>query len=89
MGNLIWMVVTLVTDWQTCFYRKAAVYKRRVENAIKTRELQRAKAQEKVQNESTSMSSSIVNNEGLLDKSVIKNKEGVNMDELLAEEDAL
>lgn len=88
MLNITWIVVTLITDWQTCFYRKAAVYKRRVENAIEQRRQQQAKAQEKIQNESaTSMSGSIVNNDGLADKSMIKKQDGVNMDELLKVED--
>ena len=89
MLNIVWIVVTLITDWQTCFYRKAAVYKRRVENAIEQRrQQQQAKAQEKIQNElTTSMSGSIINNEGVADKSLIKKQDGVNMDELLKVED--
>jgi len=33
--NIIWIVVTLVADWRSCFYRKAFQYKRRVDNAVK------------------------------------------------------
>ena len=32
--NIIFVVTTLVTDWRTCFYRKASQYKRRVDSAV-------------------------------------------------------
>ena len=33
--NSIWLLVTLITDYDCAFYRKAFVYKRRVERALK------------------------------------------------------
>jgi len=69
--NLLWIIVTLVTDWQTCFYRKAAVYKKRVEDAVEQRRRQMAKAQEKSHNESsTATFVSSLQGEGHLDKSI-------------------
>ena len=35
--NVIWLVVTLVTDFDSAFYRKASVYKRRVDKAAAKR----------------------------------------------------
>jgi hypothetical protein len=33
--NAVWLTVTLLSDFDSAFYRKAFVYKRRVEKALK------------------------------------------------------
>ena len=30
----VWILVTLITDWNTVFYRKAIIYKRRVDEEL-------------------------------------------------------
>ena len=75
--NLLWIAVTLVADWRTCFYRKAAQYKRRVETAIEQRKQQMLKTQEKMQIESSTATfiDSTHYDEGQFDKSMRVDKE--------------
>lgn len=32
--NFVWILVTLITDWNTVFYRKAIIYRKRVDDEL-------------------------------------------------------
>jgi len=74
--NIIFVVTTLVTDWRTCFYRKASQYKRRVDSAVESRRQlqQKALTQAQIGDKShTSLKSSVVRDE--MDKSILLDNE--------------
>ena len=35
--SLVWTMVTLITDWNSVFYRKAYIYKKRVDAELATK----------------------------------------------------
>lgn len=35
--TFVWLLVTLITDWSSVFYRKAIIYKRRVDDELQTK----------------------------------------------------
>lgn len=35
--TLVWTMVTLITDWNSVFYRKAFIYKKRVDAELATK----------------------------------------------------
>ena len=53
---IIWIGATLVTDWNSVFYRKAVIYKKRVEDELEMR-----------RERSTTMSKSISSNSSNFD----------------------
>ena len=53
---IIWIGATLVTDWNSVFYRKAVIYKKRVEDELEMRK-----------DRSTTMSKSISSNSSNFD----------------------
>lgn len=32
--SFVWILVTLITDWNTVFYRKAIIYRKRVDDEL-------------------------------------------------------
>lgn len=39
MISFIWILVTLITDWKSVFYRKAIIYKRRIDDELEKRRM--------------------------------------------------
>ena len=37
--TVIWVLVTLITDFQSVFYRKAIIYKRRIDTELEKRKI--------------------------------------------------
>ena len=40
--NFVWILVTLITDWNTVFYRKAIIYRKRVDDELQSRRLRQS-----------------------------------------------
>jgi len=37
LASFVWILVTLITDWNSVFYRKAIIYKKAVEDELRSR----------------------------------------------------